>query len=263
VLSFEGPGPATYAVTDGAADYGTLNAGTVLGCMGECYALQVSVPSTRPATHWDARLRERLPEVGDEHTWSLHIGDSFTDVTRASPFYAFIETLLHRGITGGCVPGSYCPRDPVTREQAAVFVLVGREWPGYAPPPCLGAARIFADVPANSPFCPSVEELARRGVVGGCGAGLFCPQAPVTRQQMPVFVLATLEGPSHAPPPCGVPRFADVSAASPFCPWIEELARRGVVSGCGGGNFCPTASVTRDQMAVFIGAGFGLTLYGP
>jgi hypothetical protein len=57
--------------------------------------------------------------------------------------------------------------------------------------------------------------------------------------------------------------FADVPASSAFCRWIEELARRSVVNGCGGGNYCPTATVTREQMSVFIGVTFGLTLYGP
>jgi hypothetical protein len=52
-------------------------------------------------------------------------------------------------------------------------------------------------------------------------------------------------------------------ATSPFCRWIEELARRGVVSGCGGGNYCPSSPVTREQMGVFIAATFALTLYGP
>ena len=47
------------------------------------------------------------------------------------------------------------------------------------------------------------------------------------------------------------------------CRWIEELARRGVVSGCAQGLYCPTAPVTREQMAVFLTGTFGLTLYGP
>ena len=37
---------------------------------------------------------------------------------------------------------------------------------------------------------------------------------------------------------------------------------RGVVSGCGGGNYCPSSAVTREQMSVFISLTFGLTLYG-
>ena len=56
--------------------------------------------------------------------------------------------------------------------------------------------------------------------------------------------------------------FSDVPASSPFCPWIEELARRGVVTGCGGGAYCPTSPVTREQMSVFLSVTFGLLLYG-
>jgi hypothetical protein len=59
-----------------------------------------------------------------------------------------------------------------------------------------------------------------------------------------------------------VPVFTDVPASSPFCPWVEELARRGVVSGCGGGNYCPSQAVTRQQMGVFLTVTFGLNLYG-
>ena len=33
------------------------------------------------------------------------------------------------------------------------------------------------------------------------------------------------------------------------------------LSGCGGGNYCPTSPVTREQMAVFLSATFGLRLY--
>jgi hypothetical protein len=113
----------------------------------------------------------------------------------------------------------------------------------------------------TSPFCAWVEELAGRGVVGGCGGGNFCPTSAVTRQQMPVFVLKTLD-PAFVPPACGTPMFGDVPASSVYCAYIEELARRGVVGGCGGGNYCPTAAVSRGQMSVFISVAFALTLYG-
>jgi len=78
---------------------------------------------------------------------------------------------------------------------------------------------------------------------------------------MAIFVLRTLD-PALSPPPCGTPMFADVPASSVFCRWIEELARRGIVSGCGGGNYCPAVAITREQMSVFITLTFGLTLYG-
>jgi hypothetical protein len=141
----------------------------------------------------------------------------------------------------------------------SVFVLVAKEGTGYVPPAC--ATPVFADVPASSPFCRWIEELARRAVVGGCGAGNYCPSSAVTREQMAVFVLRTLD-PALSPPAC-VGAYNDVPVSSAFCRWIEELTRRGVVTGCGGGNYCPIAPVTREQMGVFIGVTFGLTLYGP
>lgn len=84
----------------------------------------------------------------------------------------------------------------------------------------------------------------------------------MSREQIAVFVLRTLD-PQLDPPACTTPLFGDVPPSSPFCRWIEELARRGVVTGCGGGNFCPSASVTREQMAVFLAGSFGLLLYSP
>ena len=144
----------------------------------------------------------------------------------------------------------------------AVFVLVAKEGAGYAPPAC-APPNDFLDVPETNPFCRFIEELARRGVVTGCGGGNYCPTAPVTREQMAVFVLRTLD-PALSPPNCVPPNlYADVPETSAFCRWIEELTNRSVVSGCGGGNYCPTGPVTREQMGVFISATFGLTLYGP
>jgi len=53
-----------------------------------------------------------------------------------------------------------------------------------------------------------------------------------------------------------------VPASSAYCRWVEELARRGITAGCGGGNYCPHQPVTREQMAPFLSVTFGLTLYG-
>jgi hypothetical protein len=204
--------------------------------------------------------RETLSN-GQIRDWIVHVGDSFDDVPRTSGFYPFIETLLHRSVTSGCGGTSYCPSESTTREQMAVFTLRAKEGADYRPPTC-GGSPVFADVPVSSAFCPWVQELARRGVVGGCGGGNYCPDEPVKRKQMPVFVLKTLD-PNLTPPACQTPIFADLPAANPFCAWVQELARRGVVGGCGGGNYCPENPVTREQMGVFIGAGFGLSLYGP
>ena len=259
-VSFTGPLPATYQINTPFANYATIPNGATRACL-DCY--RVAVPTiARPVLHWDAVFDERLtPDAqGQEKPWRVHLGASFTDVAVASPFYRFVETLLHHSVTGGCGATTYCPGSSATREQMAVFVLVAKEGASYRPPAC--GTPVFLDVPAGSAFCPFIEELSRRGVVSGCGGGNYCPSAAVSREQMPVFVLRTLD-PALDPPACTTPVFADVPASSSFCRWIEELARRGVVTGCGGGNYCPADPVTREQMAVFIAGTFGLTLYGP
>ncbi len=57
----------------------------------------------------------------------------------------------------------------------------------------------------------------------------------------------------YAPPPCvvAVP-FADVTCTTPYDAWIEQFAADSITGGCGNGDYCPTANVTRNQMAVFV-----------
>jgi hypothetical protein len=257
-----GPAGATYTIPDGAASYGTIAVAGQASCTstGNCYQV-ANVMTSRPSVHWDSTALETVNPTGATKTWTLHIGNSFDDVT-GGPFFRFIETLLHNGVTGGCTANTYCPSASTTRGQMAVFVLISKEGAGYTPPACVAGSEQFADVPAASPFCRWVEELFDRGVVTGCGGGNYCPANPVTREQMAIFVLRTLD-PALLPPACVPPNlFADVPETSAFCRWIEELANRGVVTGCGGGNYCPLAAVTREQMGVFLTQTFGLVLYG-
>ena len=110
----------------------------------------------------------------------------------------------------------------------------------------------FLDVPSVSPFHDSVETVFRSGITAGCGAGNYCPGATVTRAQMAVLLLKAEHGSAYAPPACtGV--FDDVACPGGFAvDWIEQLATEGITGGCGGGDYCPAAPVTRAQMAVFL-----------
>jgi hypothetical protein len=70
---------------------------------------------------------------------------------------------------------------------------------------------------------------------------------------MAVFLLKAKLGSDHVPPACTGTVFLDVPCTGgQFDPWIEELASLGITGGCGGGNYCPDAAVTRQQMAVFL-----------
>ena len=50
----------------------------------------------------------------------------------------------------------------------------------------------FADVATDHPFFQFVEALANSGITAGCGGGNFCPDQPLTRGQMAVFLSKAL-----------------------------------------------------------------------
>jgi hypothetical protein len=57
--------------------------------------------------------------------------------------------------------------------------------------PAPGAAT-FGDVPTGHPFFQYIEALAASGITGGCGSGNYCPDNPLTRGQMAVFLAKAL-----------------------------------------------------------------------
>lgn len=113
--------------------------------------------------------------------------DPFTDVPMGSAFCPWIQELAARGITLGCGGGKYCPGNPVSREQMAIFLMRALEGGGYTPAPCLESP--FADVAPGSLSCGYIRDLADRGISSGCGGGNFCPGSPTTRAEMAVFLV--------------------------------------------------------------------------
>jgi len=182
----------------------------------------------------------------------------FSDVPSNYWANSYIERLYHAGITGGCstVPLNYCPDNTVTRAQMAVFLLKGMHGSSYTPP-AVGASTGFTDVATDYWAAAWIKQLAAEGITGGCGAGVYCPDAKVTRAQMAVFLLKAKHGSAYTPPTAtGV--FTDVPVGYWADKWIEQLASEGITGGCGAGIYCPDADVTRAQMAVFLVKAFSL-----
>jgi hypothetical protein len=120
---------------------------------------------------------------------ALEPGGSFTD-DNGSIHEAAIEAIADEGITKGCNPGEgntrFCPKDVVTREQMATFLVRAL---GLAP-----ADSGFVDV--DGVHAADVGALAAAGVTKGCNPGegntRFCPKDPVTREQMATFLVRAL-----------------------------------------------------------------------
>lgn len=58
---------------------------------------------------------------------------TFPDVPTSDPGFQYVEALVASGITAGCGGGNYCPDNPLTRRQMAVFLskALGLYWGGY------------------------------------------------------------------------------------------------------------------------------------
>ena len=166
---------------------------------------------------------------------------TFSD-TAGSPFLADIEWLAAAGISNGCGGGAFCPTAPVSREQMASFL---RRALGL---PAAGTDYFWDD--AGSAHQDDINRVAQAGIANGCGGGAFCPASLVTREQMASFLARALNL-----PPAGADYFWDDNG-SMHEDAINRLAAAGITTGCAGGQYCPSASVTREQMAAFLHRAF-------
>jgi hypothetical protein len=117
----------------------------------------------------------------------------------------------------------------------------------------------FGDVPTTHPFYTEIGKLSALGITLGCGGGNYCPDANTTREQMAIFIERGL-GVFNPPVPTQQ-TFQDVPPTLVGYMFIEDFVARGITAGCAAGPprlYCPSASVTREQMAIFILRGLGV-----
>jgi hypothetical protein len=116
----------------------------------------------------------------------------------------------------------------------------------------------FTDVPATNIYFPFIQKLRDAGVTNGCSATSFCPNEAVSRGDAAVLIvrgkMAGLFGANYPYPTA--PSFADVPATSYMFPAVQKMFELGITSGCAPNSFCPTATLTRQEMAVFITRAF-------
>ncbi|MBL8062699.1 MAG: S-layer homology domain-containing protein [Anaerolineales bacterium] len=183
----------------------------------------------------------------------------FRDVANGYWACTFIETLSSNGVTGGCLVDAngkdYCPDNPVTRAQMAVFLEKGIHSSSYSPP---NVPASFLDTAGHWAMI-WIEALKNDGVTSGCGNGNYCPDFSTTRAQMAVFLLKAKHGSAYVPPAVGGSTgFNDVPVGYWAAAWIKQLAAENITGGCGNNNYCPESPVTRAQMAVFLVRTFDL-----
>lgn len=156
--------------------------------------------------------------------------------------------------------------NPATRPATHIDVTVKEtlNW-GVTKTWKLHIGRSFTDVPTTDMFYPFVERILHHGVTVGCSAASYCPSVEVRRQEMAAFIARAMAGGDSKVPASGgegataydcraggTSPFSDVPPTDYFCRHIGYILSRGITQGCGGGQFCPGASVSRWQMGGFM-----------
>jgi hypothetical protein len=59
----------------------------------------------------------------------------------------------------------------------------------------VGSGTGFGDVPSGYWAADWIKQLVTEGITAGCGGGNYCPEQPVTRAQMAVFLVRTFRLP--------------------------------------------------------------------
>lgn len=184
----------------------------------------------------------------------------FTDVPQDHWAYLDIHRTATASIVQGYPDGSYHPGETVTRAQMAVYIsraLGGGDW--MVPEPV--ASPSFPDVPADHWAYRHVEYAVDRGVVQGYLDGEYKPELGMDRGQMAAYVarakgwVGTDDDMSAAP---GL--FPDVPAGFWAGAAIHACVDNGLVHGYDDGYYRPEATVTRDQMAVYVARAFDLPM---
>ena len=106
----------------------------------------------------------------------------------------------------------------------------------------------FNDIPARHWGRPFIEKAVGLDLMKG-NAGHFDPDQQMTRAMF-VTVLGNLAGVKNTD--SGKTDFTDVPENAWYAPYVAWAVENGITGGVGGGKFAPDATITRQEMAVFM-----------
>jgi S-layer homology domain len=170
------------------------------------FVATVTLPSGAALDWLDLYYCDTDPMWDIEATLRLLTGPTFDG---AAPDYTDVATVVSSG-SGGCgyavMQLSHTINNDVYWNDGAQYTIlvlsrnpiaanlsfkgVDLWWHRQVHP--APAVATFNDVPTNHPYFQFIEALADSGVTGGCGSGNYCPDNPLTRGQMAVFLAKAL-----------------------------------------------------------------------
>ena len=144
-----------------------------------------------PVDGLNVSLWEACQEPGGNPV-SIQLGTVDT-IGAIGTYFGFTPLNGHRVMNRNCtytVRVQFNPGPVDCKGTALQLQKVEVDWVRDVAPPV--GQPSFSDVPADHPFYKYIEALYSSAVTGGCGDLHFCPDAPLTRGQMAVFLSKAL-----------------------------------------------------------------------
>ena len=183
--------------------------------------------------------------------------NAFSDVDNSTAHANEIWWLASAGISTGFGDGTFKGGNAVTRQDAAAFLYRMAGSPSFTPSTADRAR--FSDVTSDTPHAKEIWWLASVGITSGYGDGTFRGYASITRQDMAAFLQRYFNAFSvnsqfknWSPSASAMQRFLDVDSSTGQASSIWWLGATGISNGFPDGFFCPSDTVTRQDMAAFL-----------
>jgi hypothetical protein len=211
------------------------------------FGLSVSLSGDTVVTGANAKNNS----TGAAYVFSVQV---FSDVSPSEYYFDAVNLMSAKGITAGCGSGQYCPTENVTRAQMAIFIVRAIEGGDNF---TFAATPWFTDVQSADFGFKWIQKMKELGITAGCGNNRYCPESPVTRDEMAIFIIRARLGvnlaganPSFVYP--ATPFFTDEPGSDFGFPWVQRMKLESITAGCGANIYCPGNPVTRGDMAIFI-----------
>ncbi|WP_010276247.1 S-layer homology domain-containing protein [Paenibacillus senegalensis] len=176
---------------------------------------------------------------------------SFQD-TRGHWAQGAIENLASKLLVQGRTTDVFAPESPVTRAEFAALLVCAAGLQASAP--AGGAA--FSDVPETAWYADVVTAAKLSGLVDGFEDGSFRPEQTISREQMALMIIRSIELLGHPLPDRTNASVTDFVDADGISSWsqaaIDQAVKAGLIDGMQDGTFRPAETATRAQSAALL-----------